>query len=746
DLPPDAIAQVLRRYQRRTGSASDFWASFTDTTGSEEGFGGDVAREMELAVQLSTLVGPDPPLLEHMQALRREQRWQKAEDLAGFTFDDWCELLEDVQLQDGADESDGEEAEADAEADDDAQHRVEARAEAILDTLEEAFPSEFIRRRLNDSDELSPAAHRLLSRVPRHDFHRESIREKAESDPSVLEGIDAEDTESAIEEVEAVERVSRVTDRADEVAVLVGSGMRSAMAIGSMPQNHFIAVYAEALGGRAQAARVHRQAQLAAAAVKLTSLRLLQARQHAPYVLGPPPPAIKQAPDGRTLFQAAGGFCDCEHCGSVYSPAAYFVDLLRYLNVSTPERLEQLEARLSNKATAPAAREKLRSFQPLDVLLGRRPDLADLPLTCENTLTALPYIDLVNELLEAAITRGSAAFDTGRTPSDVLRAVPQNLSHDAYLRLQQAVHPLTLPYHQPLALARAYLAHLGVTRLELMRTLGRGEQAREALIAESLGMSPEEFAIVARPPAELWRHLGFAAPDGPGMPYVDALTHVPALLDAAGITFQRLIDLVSTRFVNADNHLHLDTPSPDCNPDTIRLAGLDETRLSRMVRLIRLQRRLGWSLIDLDRALTAFGATDLDAAVLQKLATAKEVAARLDRPLAELLVLGAPVDAWGNDNQFDKLFTTRAVAWRTEDERTFRLRPDRLELAETGATLDGVGSALLAGFRITSEELALIRALQARRGAEPTLDLAGLSAVYRVVVLGRALQLRIPAL
>ncbi len=57
-----------------------------------------------------------------------------------------------------------------------------------------------------------------------------------------------------------------------------------------------------------------------------------------------------------------------------------------------------------------------------------------------------------------------------------------------------------------------------------------------------------------------------------------------------------------------------------------------------------------------------------------------------------------------------------------------------------------MASALLAAFRITSEELALIRALQTRRGAEPRLDLAGLSAIYRVVVLARALQLRIPAL
>src|SRR5262249_41114189 len=163
--------------------------------------------------------------------------------------------------------------------------------------------------------------------------------------------------------------------------------------------------------------------------------------------------------------------------------------------------------------------------------------------------------------------------------------------------------------------------------------------------------------------------------------------------------------------VNADNQLQLETPSADCNPDVVRIVGLDDARLSRIVRLIRLQRRLGWPYAVLDRALVAFGATTLDTDVLEKLAIAHDLAARLDRPIVELLVLWAPIDAWGKDNQFDKLLASRAVMWRTQDERTFQLRPDRLELVETSETLDGVVSALLAGFRITSEELALIRAL-----------------------------------
>ena len=35
--------------------------------------------------------------------------------------------------------------------------------------------------------------------------------------------------------------------------------------------------------------------------------------------------------------------------------------------------------------------------------LGRRPDLAYLQLTCANSDTSLPYVDLINEILEAYV-------------------------------------------------------------------------------------------------------------------------------------------------------------------------------------------------------------------------------------------------------------------------------------------------------------------------------------------------------
>ena len=331
----------------------------------------------------------------------------------------------------------------------------------------------------------------------------------------------------------------------------------------------------------------------------------------------------------------------------------------------------------------------------------------------------------------------------------MLRAVPQNLSREAYKQLQEAVYPLVLPYHQPLALARAYLAHLGVTRLELMRTLGRGDRLRDAASPRRSGMSPEEFAVVARAPTDLWRHFGSRpAPMLPARRSSRRWRTCPRSSRRPGSRSRTLIDLVSTRFLNADNQLQLDTPYARLQPrhDSHRRPRRGAAVADAAADPAAAAARLAVRRCSIARS-SAFGAGDLDAAGARE--ARDRAAARGQRstgPSPELLVLWARSTRGARTTSSIGCSPTRAVTWRTQDERTFQLRPDRTELAETGPSLDAVASALLAAFRITSEELALIRALLTRRGAEPRLDLAGLSAIYRVVVLARALQLRIPAL
>ena len=70
--------------------------------------------------------------------------------------------------------------------------------------------------------------------------------------------------------------------------------------------------------------------------------------------------------------------CHCGHCSSVLSPAAYMVELLKFLDTDKNDDGKTAQ----------------------DILLEKRPDLEYLELTCENTETILPYIDVVNEILE----------------------------------------------------------------------------------------------------------------------------------------------------------------------------------------------------------------------------------------------------------------------------------------------------------------------------------------------------------
>jgi hypothetical protein len=67
--------------------------------------------------------------------------------------------------------------------------------------------------------------------------------------------------------------------------------------------------------------------------------------------------------------------CACAHCNSALGPSAYFVDLLKFVD----------DAKLS------------------EFLFARRPDLQDVELSCENSNTELPAIDLALEALENAV-------------------------------------------------------------------------------------------------------------------------------------------------------------------------------------------------------------------------------------------------------------------------------------------------------------------------------------------------------
>ena len=232
---------------------------------------------------------------------------------------------------------------------------------------------------------------------------------------------------------------------------------------------------------------------------------------------------------------------------SILSPSAYLVDLLHYLD---------------QPATASGA-------NPQTILFGRRPDLQFLPLTCENTETALPYIDVANELLEYFVANGLKidgfqGFDTGdQVTSAELIAAPQNVNDAAYTALQGAFFPAPLPFNRPLALLRGQMAALKVSTPDAMELLRKGDATSVSppsgsdygwndILIERLGLSRDEMRIFVDSSLQLG--------DLTGLPNATALAtlrtmSIHDLIRRTQITYDDLVAILQTQFVNPNADL-----------------------------------------------------------------------------------------------------------------------------------------------------------------------------------------------
>ena len=202
---------------------------------------------------------------------------------------------------------------------------------------------------------------------------------------------------SAVTQLKQLQRVYRITPDFAVGAALIANGFDSAVKISQVEEGQFIASQESFVGGLTNARNIHRIASLYASevmttlvkfnpnlnavggimaipgAVKLDALHVTTPTEGYTVGLGQPSPSpdSHKLPNWATLFGHLNG-CTCSCCQTVLSPGAYLVDLLQFVG-SAP------------KAT----------------LSERRGDLADLEINCTNTNTVLPYIDLVNEVLEA---------------------------------------------------------------------------------------------------------------------------------------------------------------------------------------------------------------------------------------------------------------------------------------------------------------------------------------------------------
>ena len=608
-------------------------------------------------------------------------------------------------------------------------------ARALAQAVEAAVPTEFFVARLKEAEvEGKGDLLEFFRANPSFDIKDTRLQAYLNANPGALDRLS--NRTLAVKQLKGLQRVYRLAPSFTPAMALHQAGEDSAHRISRLGQNAFVATYGRHFGDATQAKETYAKAQLVSdSAIALmgdVNPAMRQVAMHA--VPDTMAKAVADLPQWSALFGSLD-YCSCEQCQSVYSPAAYLVDLLNFLKDrrAKPSELDPLLEPPSVK----------------DILFARRPDLGDIELTCENTNTVMPYVDLAAEVLEDAVAPPPAFspfeldsnripdLDQGRVSSDLkadfsgglsdhasirvkrpgdwwvvddlsfsysvrtqasgkprvetrsrqaggtqpdLAANPQYVNPRAYATLKEAVFPWSLPFDQSLEEARAYLGHLGVPRHQVMEAFLPGERSTvlesPALAAEYLGLSRKEAGLVSgADPAKLAVQWGFAEGQPDFATFLNTIETVDEFLRHSGLEYRELLDLLQLHYVNSGNSLRIVSTDPNhpdtCDTSKLKVLGLNAGVASRIVRFVRLWRQLGWTMFDVDRAISALGG-DLTAGFLVQLSHLSRLHARFNLPVARLSAFWAPLDTVRYTNHgdtgkpvapslYEQLFRSRAT-------------------------------------------------------------------------------------
>jgi hypothetical protein len=366
--------------------------------------------------------------------------------------------------------------------------------------------------------------------------------------------------DETVQQVKRLQRVYQITPSDQALTGLMKRGIDAAYHVIRYDKDTFVQNFAADLGGADQAALTYDKSVQVHNTVLNVALSYLNARTAPAIGVHSPPNVLDPAPANAgdviayaTLESLFGSmdFCACDHCRSILSPAAYLVDLLLFLD----------------QPNHPVGTEN-----PQTVLLEHRPDMQHLLLTCENTNTALPYIDVVNETLEYFVANSNQKLslkdyqghDTNGAASEDLLASPQFVMDSAYMTLRNEGFPATLPFHQPLESLRRYFNKFEVPLpLAMERFLHKTDDLERGanpygwrdILMEELGLSRAEYEILTDSVAvPLWRIYGF--PNGTtNADVIDGLSNAKQFARRIGISYEELDSILKTRFINPNGNL-----------------------------------------------------------------------------------------------------------------------------------------------------------------------------------------------
>ena len=505
------------------------------------------------------------------------------------------------------------------------------------------------------------------------------------------------DKEAIREEIKSVQRVFKLVPVYSKTMALREEKIHSSQSIVALGKTRFIKEVAPKAGiGEKEANEIYRRAETKHTAAILMagdlqdSMSVMDIASFETTGLAKKLEAVsKDFPNLKSLFKLTDT-CECEHCRSVYSPAAYLVEILQFLDKRTV---------VANNAKS--------------VLFQRRPDLGEIDLGCANANTPVKYIDLVCEILEEAVAPDAGISYTGvlsdgtdpligkisggllnaltaaglKVSADALifetessttkphylrdknlvckiektggnnykiyrlrqtfgtaaelDAAPEYVNENAYLKLRNNNFAFKLPFDLPHTEAKAYLSRFDINRPDLMKAFqSAANPSEESIAAERLGLTDAERKIItlAPVPNDNDAQQAFWNVPVPGN-VLDYLKQADHFLDRTGLTYKELELLLKLKFIDKNENLFIRHNDLTCDTEKKEIANLDLDALDRIHRFLRLQKKTGWKFEVLDEIISQanLGSGDLDDPCLIKAARLKEISEKANIKPEELI-------------------------------------------------------------------------------------------------------------
>ena len=575
-------------YLNHRGDATSLWDE-----AKKAGLGAALPK-LQRHGKLAFLTTNNPDLTRMLQTNLGDDGPEKLVEMGLYKKENWLDLIDDVPSAFAS-----------------AENPKEAYAEDMARRVRISYTTE-IAWNMIDSGELNiEGDNKNLSAVLRSAINKgfklgqSSVTLFLEANPDVFGDLSDRDKRDTTEKIKTLHRVYQITPGNNAMKALLKAGLLSSQDVLAYPLDVFLDRFGDLFPSTEQALLVYRKAeQVSNISYSIFSLAKELDGTPPVYAMSGAPQTRQTAKDGlikkfptmQTLFGSLD-YCECQECRSVLSPAAYLVDLLQFIDRDPKlwaNTLKDWKAKHRDEngqalpypfktiaerdaflvrwhSSHPAEPDPPTERTPYEVLIDRRPDLPHIALTCENTNTALPQIDLVNEILEYYVANNKLRSDAARDTTDVstaeLLAEPQHVINEAYAALDSVRYPLSLPFDQWIETVRSFSAYFEVPLWQLLETVRQSDDLfspteiydRTAVFYESLGLSPSEVAIFTNPdPRSDWFKLyGFDTASEALNEAIDVdtgqridLNSAKSLARRLGVTYQEITAIVQTVFVN----------------------------------------------------------------------------------------------------------------------------------------------------------------------------------------------------